>query len=96
MKLKITKETETEVEIPVPCFFRSKDEQNYVGFLDEKTVVTLYKSGDLTIVKNTTPQYAERDIKEAWSTYHGCTEFEFLEKYDEVIESMSLHPKLAV
>ncbi len=96
MKLTIeTKQTE-QVEIPVPSFMRSKDEKHWVGILDEKTIVTIYANEDFVIVKNSTPEIAERELTEAHKTFHSCTEFEFLQKYDEVIESISLHPKLAV
>lgn len=84
-----------QVEIPVPSFYRTKDEKNYIGILDDTTIVSLYVSDELKIVKNCTPMY-EGAIKEAYEKWHSCTETEFLEKYDAVIESISLHPKLAV
>jgi hypothetical protein len=96
MTIKIIKTESVETEIQVPAFFRDSNERNFIGVLDEKTVVTIYSSDELTIVKNTTPQFASRDIAEAYNEFYSCTEAEFLEKYESVIHSISLHPKLAI
>lgn len=100
---KVTLSIETrekkDIDIPVPAFFRNKSETDYIGLLDQKTLVTIYNNGDLTIVKNqdfTNSDSAKREILDAYNHYGSCTETEFLEKYDQVIESISLHPKLAV
>lgn len=96
MTVTIEKTQTEEIELQVPCFFRDKAEKNYVGVLDEKTVVVVYKSENFTIIKNSTPDVLSLDLKEAYSKFHSCTETEFMEKYDQVVESISLHPKLAV
>lgn len=86
------------LEIPIPFFARTKDETEYLGLLDEKTVVQVYKCGDLTIIKNksTSAMFAQDDLVKAFQSWHSCTETEFFEKFYAVIESISLHPKLAV
>lgn len=89
----VVKRDET-VEIPVPSFYVSKDEKSWVGILDVNTVVTIYCTDDLKIVKNTIPAYASSDLIDAATSYHSCTESAFLEKYDQMIESISLHPIL--
>lgn len=85
------------VEIPVPFFARTKDESNYIALLDEKTVVRIYKGLSYTSVCNSEIDMAEKSkLIEAWETWHSCTETEFFDKYYSVIESISLHPRLAV
>lgn len=101
IKIKVEKKEVTEkvIEIPVPCFFRCKSETDYLAVLDEKTLVTIFTMDDLTIIKNqdyTQSPSAMNEIHSAYLNFHSCTETEFLEKYDAVIESISLHPKLAV
>lgn len=90
-----TKSTK-EVEIPVPCFLRSKSGQDYIALIDENTVVSVYESDSLKTVSNKELWLGKSDLANAWETFNSCTEQEFLEKYDAVIESISLHPKLAV
>lgn len=96
MTVTIEKTQTEQIELQVPCFFRDKAEKNYVGVLDEKTVVAIYKSGTLTIIKNGTLNILFVDLREAYQHFHSCTETEFMEKYDQVVESISLHPKLAI
>lgn len=85
-------------EIPIPFFARTKDDTEYIGLLDEKTLVSIFKCGDLTIIKNksTDAMFANDELVHAFQKWHSCTETEFLDKYDAVIDSISLHPKLAV
>lgn len=86
-----------EIDIPIPYYARRHDEREYIGLLDEKTLVTIYKGFSHTSVSNTEIDTMEKSkILEAWEKWVSCTETEFLEKYDTVIESISLHPKLAV
>lgn len=96
MLIQITKKQTSQVEIPVPCFFKNKDEDTYLGVLDEKTVVRIFKIGDHAIIINTTSDLCPEYIRDAYESFHSCTESEFLTAYDETIESISLHPKLAV
>lgn len=92
-----TRSEKRTVEIPIPFFSRTKDETNYLALLDSETVVRVYVNKNCSIVTNAKVDvYEMSKIVEAWETWHSCTETEFLEKYDAVIESISLHPKLAV
>lgn len=85
------------IEIPVPFFARRNDEREYIGLLDENTVVKIYSGQSHTSVSNSQMDSMEKSkLIEAFETWHSCTETEFLDKYDAVIESISLHPKLAV
>ncbi|HEX7906212.1 MAG TPA: hypothetical protein VF487_20200 [Chitinophagaceae bacterium] len=93
-----TQKTTITTEIPVPCFLRSLDEKEYIALLDEKTIVSVFKTDQLTIIKNSSIEssISKQELTDAWQKFHGCTEVEFLQAYDAVIESISLHPKLAV
>lgn len=94
------KETTTqEVEIPIPSFWRNAGETSYVGLLDEKTVVEIISDEYEKTIRNfdNSRWSAGKDrVGIAHSMFHSCTETEFLDKYSEVEQSMSLHPKLAV
>lgn len=96
MTIKTEMKTTAEVEIPIPLFLASKDQRHWLAVLDENTVVAMYVGSSHTNISNGTPDLYKNDIANAWSEFHGCTEMEFLEKYDAVISSISLHPKLAV
>lgn len=96
LSVETTRSEKISVEIPVPFFARNKTESEWIGLLDNKTVVNIYNGGKLTIIKNSTPDFEKNLLIEAFKTWHSCTETEFLDKYDAVIESISLHPKLAV
>lgn len=97
--IKTTVEKQVETEIPVPFFARKKDERKYIAVLDENTFVAIFSCQGLTTVTNSSlDNHEKRQVLEAWQDeeWTHCTETEFLEKYDSVIESISLHPKLAV
>jgi hypothetical protein len=97
MKLIVKETTQTEVELPIPVFFRNYDETEYIGVLDENTVVTIIDQKGYTSIQNCEMWLKKNDIAKAWNSgkeWQGCREFEFLEKYDQVVEKMSLHPIL--
>ena len=100
MKISITKKTETieEIELTVPCFFRNFEETNYIGLLDEKTVVEILCDKYETTIKNLSSEtgwsYPKDRIGHGYNKYHSCTETEFFTKYYEIIGSISLKPEL--
>jgi len=99
LKFKTSVTTEQEVEIPVPFFCRTKDERQYWGLLDEKTLVNFYVTKDLVTIKNCNIQecsWEKADIVKAYLNHIGCSESEFVEAYDKAVASISLHPILAV
>lgn len=101
MKLTIeTTVTQKKIlDIQIPCFVRTKNQKEYYAVLDEKTMVKLLVLDTYINITNTEfGTYEKNQFAEAWGSelWTSCTEMEFLEKYDSVIESISLHPKLAV
>lgn len=100
MQITITKKTETktQVEIPVGSFFRNFEETNYIGLLDENTVVEIVCDKYETQVRNLSLEtgwsYPKDRIEHGYNKYHSCTEAEFFTKYYEVIGSISLKPEL--
>ena len=97
MTLTVKAEVTKEIEIPVPCFLVDKEATKYLALLDEKTFIKVVMHKGYTNVSNSERTlFEDREISEAWTTFHSCTELQFLEAYDKAIESMSLHPKLAV
>jgi len=92
MKITIEQKTETTIEIPVPSFWKLANEVRAV--LDEKTFVTAYRSGELTIIKHYSPENSSNEISNAYNNYEPISELEFFTIYDEILESISLTPKL--
>lgn len=88
--LKANISLEKEVEITVPFFARRNDEREYIGLLDEATVVRIYVGTSHTSVSNSQMDSMEKSkLIEAFETWHSCTEEDFLAKYEQVIESIS-------
>ena len=99
LTLKIEKKetTVSEVEIPIPAFWVNQEQTVYIGLLDEKTVVEIVDDKwekSIRNFDNTTWTAGIDRVANAYQKYHGTTESIFLEKFDEVVESLSLHPKL--
>ena len=99
IKIKKTTEVETEVEIPVPSFFRNKEETWYVGLLNEKTVVEIRCDNFETTVRNYNNEMWKAGVSAvefAYNNFHGCTETEFMNKFEEVLGSLSLRPEIVL
>lgn len=96
MTITLKKEVEEQIEIPVPCFFISKTGLELIGVLDENTVVKIYHSEGHSCISNSEMWLQKSDVEKAYNNWHTCTETQFLEKYSEVEQAMSLHPILAV
>lgn len=99
LTIKTVKKEPVEIQIPCPCFFRDYSERQYIGVLDDKTLVRLYRLSDYTSIINedySESESAKNSISEAYNTMHSCTEAEFFQAYDEIIESIFLHPKLKI
>lgn len=92
MKLTITKQTAEEIEIPIPCFAKTRNE--LLAILDEKTVVLAFKLGNLTIIQNSGMRSDFDKAALAWIDGERISEVEFFQAYDEILESISLTPKL--
>jgi hypothetical protein len=99
--MKINTETKqtSQVEIPVPSYLVNFDQTEYIGLLDEKTMISITTINDLIIVSSSNPStssFSQEQLVKAHSTFHGCCEFQFIEKFDEAIASIYKHEKLAV
>ena len=89
--------TELQIELPVPCFFANKEGTNYIGMLDEKTVIEIVSDTYEMCIRNFNAEVWKHPlerVKDAYLSYHSCTESQFLDKYSEVERAMSLHPIL--
>ena len=95
MTLTVKAEVTKEIDIPIPCFLVNKEATKHLAILDEKTFVKVVTHKGYTTVSNSERTgFEDQEISEAWTTFHSCTELQFLEAYDKAIESMSLHPVL--
>lgn len=92
IQTQITAPVDHTIEIPVPCFLRSKDEKDWLAVLDNDKVIRLTVIREYANLSTGSMETFKNDVVRAWQTFHACTEQEFLMKYDEIIESM--HPTL--
>jgi len=101
LTIKIEKKETTveEVELPIPCFFRNQAQTEYVAAIDAGTIVEIIDDQYERSLRNyssTAWNVGRGRVEHAYAKFHSCTEAEFLEKFDAVTESISLHPKLAL
>jgi hypothetical protein len=88
-----------EVELSIPAYFKSEGGSLAVAIIDEKTVVELTNDNYEKKVRtyNNEAWNAGKDLLvHAYNKYHSCTESEFVEMYDDVMQSIYSHKKLAV
>jgi hypothetical protein len=96
MTIKSKKVIESEAEIQIPCFLRDKQQTHMLALLDEKTLIKVTRLERFTVIVNAEPDVFSSDIADAWNNWHSMTETEFFDVYHEAVDSISLHPKLAV
>ena len=92
MKLRTNLPVETEVNIPVPSFY--KEDNAYVGILDEQTIICFFIGMEVSIIKNGKPSILGNELISAFLTYDKIDELEFCTKHIEALQSFSLEPKL--
>ena len=90
--IEIEQKTETTIEIPVPSFWKLAKEVRAI--LDEKTYCSAYQCMDLTIIKHRNPVEEKEEISSAYNSYTSISEEEFFSIYNDILESISLTPKL--
>jgi hypothetical protein len=96
INLKTIQKIPVDVSVTIPSFYRSKDEKEWVALMSKDNVVSISIVGDNVWLSKQGIDTADYKIVEAASSYHSCTESEFVEKFDNVMEQLYSHPKLAV
>lgn len=92
MKLQLATKTVIETTVTPPIFWRHRNE--YRGLLsddDYREFCTISKS---VFFKITSPGINITNIQDAFLEWEQISEETFMEKYHQVLESMSLTPKL--
>lgn len=95
MKLIIPFESEKEVTIPVPCFWKKeeKNELTFTALLDDETFVRVFRKDDHIAIINGLPEDNESSIRRAFMEHDLMTEEEFFQEFSDAFESIRLHPK---
>jgi len=100
MKFSTTQTAKTEIEIPVPSFYKDKGLHesliDLIGILDEKTIVKVFESDRRTMVSNWDISLDNGDVVLAHLNWHPITEEEFMYHYNRALHSLSLTPELIV
>lgn len=96
MKLTTTQTTKTDIEIPVPCFYRDDKTSliDIMGILDEKTFVRVWKSERRWSLTNSEVEMWQNELVNAHLNWQPITEEEFMTHYQDVYQKLSLTPKL--
>ena len=92
MKITTTKTVTESVELELPKFYKKPpigENIEYTALLDEETVVNIFVSEDLTIIKNSNMVYARIDEVTSWEE---VTEDEFMSEFQKAYKSISLYP----
>jgi hypothetical protein len=85
-----------EISVPVPSFYKEPTSYGptYIAILDEQTIVKVYKGLHFSNVSNGTTESMKDDLANAVSNYLLCEEEEFINAFNDVVESMRLKPEL--
>lgn len=94
MKLQIKSETIVEVTLIPPLFWKDKNGYEMRAFFSETDYREIFKCGDYTQILQRDPVHRTDAIGHAYTSWEPITELEFITKMDEVLESLSLTPKL--
>lgn len=87
-----------EATIKLPLFYKSESGVKWLGVFDENTAIRLYISGEYVSLTRdkANDNWMGQKILEAMSEDKPCSDEEFLNKYDEVLQSLSKHETFAL
>ena len=92
MEITINKHTTETISLELPKFYKHptfSPNQEYTAILDEDTVVNVFHSSDLSLIKNCSPGYGHIG---GVIGYEEVTEDEFMNFFQKVHKSISLSP----
>jgi len=89
INLKTTQSVHVDLSITIPSFHRNKEGSEWLALLSKENVISMSTVGNNVWISKQSIETAEYKVVEAVSNYYSCTESEFLEKYDELTESIS-------
>jgi histidinol dehydrogenase len=92
MKIKTKKTIEVEQDLIVPSFF--KNGNITIAIINDETFIRIFKLKEHVIISYGNPETFVYEINNAVSIFSSITEQEFFDYYQEVLESISLQPKL--
>lgn len=92
MKLYLTTQTVIETTITPPIFWRQGNE--YRGLISEDDYREFIVVDKCVFFKITRPSINQTAIQDAFLEWEQISEETFMEKYHQVLESMSLTPKI--
>jgi len=98
MKFRTTQTKETEIEIPIPSFWKDanchESIRDYRAILDEKTYCHVWESERRTMIENSDIDLMDSNIIEAHLKWQPVPEDEFMYHYNRALHSLSLNPEL--
>jgi hypothetical protein len=98
MKIRTTEKKETEIEIPVPSYYKREEygATEFWAILNKRTICNVYESESRTHVTNTEMgnSVVQDNLTKAFLNWDKVEETEFLTHYERALTSMSLTPQL--
>lgn len=98
MKIKTTKSEDVEIDVTLPFFRKNPNfiSDNYIGVLDEKTMVYMFTNEASTNVAHRLVEDNKKEIVEAFTNWTPISEEEFLSIHAKLLKSLSLIPELMI
>jgi hypothetical protein len=94
MKLQLTTTQTIETTMETPAYYRSPNGNEYRGILSDNDYREFFKIEETIFLKATGCGLNRKAIETAFLEWEKISELEFMEKWDEVLEQLSLTPKL--
>ena len=97
MKIEIKKETTETVELNPPLFWIDVYNEKAIAFLDVNTVINCTKSSNITTICNQNLEIGKSELKKVLDPvfkFRPVSELEWVTWYDDLLQSISLEPKL--
>ena len=97
MKLELKKETTETVELNPPMFWINADNDKAIAFLDADTVINCSNYENIKAICNQNLEIGKSELRKTFDPiykFKQVSELEFLTWYDDLLQSISLEPKL--
>ena len=96
MTIKVTRTTTEKVQLTPPLFWRKNSPftsaTEMTGLINENTVINLFLSDGLTLVKNSDTTF--HNLEECYNNWEPVSEDEFFAALNTAVERVSLQPIL--
>ena len=83
-----------DIKITVPKFYKSILQDEYIAIMDDDNVVCTYEGPTFNNVEHGTTNAFKHRIERAYNNWTEITEQEFMDHYENYLQTLSLKPQL--